>query len=323
MSGKKNNRVLLILFLALAAVFVITRFTSVKNPDRTLRTDIVEIDTSMVTSMLIYPRAETGEEIRFSKNGSAWTVSMGDITASADVQSVRATLAELMNLETEQLVARSPDKWESYQVDDSLGTRIIVVQGKKRVLDLVVGRFQYQPPPQQNYNMYGQNRVTGKTYIRLRGEKEVYSVDGFLALSVNQTFQRWRNQAITRISKTQLSKIVFDYPADSGYIAEKTDAGWLVAGIMADSLSMETYLNGISRKSHPEFADGFQAGTEPDYRITFEGDNMQAVQLNAYTNRGDTVLQSSINPDTWFSIKEELFADIFPGYSALLGETDR
>lgn len=322
MSGKKNNRMMLILFLALAAVFVITRFTRVKNSERTLRTDIVQIDTSMVTSMILYPRSEMGDEIRFSKNGTAWSVSRDDITAPADEQSVRATLAELMNLQAEQLVARSREKWNSYQVDDSLGTRIIIMEGKKRALDLVVGRFQYEPPPQQSYNMYGQNRVSGKTYIRLWGENEVYSVDGFLAMIVNQTFNRWRNQTITRINKSQLSKIVFEYPADSGYIAEKNDAGWLVAGIMADSSSMDSYLNEISRRSHSEFADGFKAGPDPDYRITFEGDNMQSVQLNAYADQGNRVLQSSLNPGTWFSIDEDLFAEIFPAYSALLGDNE-
>lgn len=318
MSGKNNNRILLIVLLVLAAIFVVTRFTRVKNSNQTLRTDITEIDTSMVSSILLYPKLDQGKEIRFERRGSAWSVARDGIRAAADAQSVRNTLSELQNLETEQLVSRSPDSWSEFQVDDSLGTRIILKEGKKTSLDLIVGRFQYQAPPQGQNNMYGQNRVSGKTYIRLHGEEEVYSVQGFLAMSVNQPFERWRNNSICSISKSQLSRMVFDYPADSGYVAEKTGAGWMVAGVLADSASVHTYLNGVIRLSHSEFADGFQAGNDPDYRLTFEGDNMQTVQLSAYSEQGGIVLHSSINPDSWFSIEEEMFTDIFPAYPSLL-----
>ena len=320
MSGKFNNRILLIVFLILAAIFVITRFTSLGKSDRTLTTDIVEIDTSQVSSILLYPRAEQGTELEFKRNGTSWTVSREDLTAAADARSVMSTLGELMNLKTDQLVARSRESWADYQVDDSLGSRVIIREGNKTTLDLVVGRFQYQPPPQNQYNPYGQSSGSGKTYVRLSGEKEVYSADGFLAMSINQDFNRWRDQRITQLNRAQVSRIIFDYPADSGFVAERNDAGWMVAGIMADSASMAGYLNRISRKTHREYADGFQPGGEPDFRVSYEGDNMSPQQVRAYAQAGDEViLNSSINPDTWFrATREGLFSDLFPGSEELL-----
>jgi hypothetical protein len=321
MSGKFNNRSLLIILGILVAIFVITRFTS-KQSERTLRTDIVQIDTSQVSSILLYPSSGQGAELKFQRSGDSWSVSNGEITAAADLRSVNSTLGELQGLSTEQLVARSRDSWTEYSVTDSLGTRVVVKEGSKTTLDLVVGRFHYQPPPQNSYNPYAQNRVSGKTYVRLSGEDEVYSVEGFLAMSLNQNFERWRDQAVTRINTSRLSKIIYDYPADSGFVAEKTDAGnWLVGGLMADSASMATFLNSLGRKSHSGFSDGFQPAGEADYRVSFEGDNMKPQQVSAFVrNDSMLVLHSSINPESWFSVKgsDAVFTDLFPSASSLL-----
>ncbi len=311
---------LLVVFLVLAAIFVITRFTSLKKSDRTLVTHIVQIDTSQVTSVLLYPRAEQGAGLSFTRNGASWTVAKDGFEAPADSRAISSTLTELQDLQTEQLVARSKEKWAEYQVDDSLGTRVIVKEGKKTTLDMMVGRFHYQPPPQNSHNPYQQQRVSGKTYVRLTGDKEVYSVEGFLAMSINQGFSRWRDQAVTRLNTSQVSRIIFDYPTDSGYIAQKNDAGWMVAGIRADSTSMATYLNRIARKSLMEFADGFQPGTEPEFRVSFEGDNMQLQQVRAFIRPDSSVvMNSSINPETWFSTTvDALFGDLFLGAEELI-----
>ncbi len=323
MSGKFNNRVLLVIFLILAGIYGVTRIGTGKRANRSLVTEIVQIDTARVSSILLYPRAEDGAQLEFRRNGSSWSVSNEQTTATADARSVQATLVELMDLKTEQLVARSKESWNKYQVGDSLGTRVIIKEGGKTTLDMVVGRFHYQPPPQNRYNPYGQNQVTGKTYVRLSGEDEVYAVEGFLAMSINQPFNSWRDQTVMRLNRSGLSRIIFDYPADSGFVAERGDAGWMVAGVAADSASMATYLSGISYKSHREFFDGVKPEGEPDFQVTFEGDNMQSQQLRAYIQKADSLLlNSSINPDTWFrTSREGLFRDLFPGAEALISDS--
>jgi hypothetical protein len=319
MSGKFNNKTLLVVFIVLGLLFVITRFTSQKKSNRSLQTDIVQIDTSQVSSMLLYPVSEKGSELLFERKGPGWTVSDGAIVASADDRSVLGALVEIQNLKAEQLVARSEDKWEEYQVNDSLGSRIILKEGNKTLLDLVVGRFHYQPAQGGN-NMYGQNRGTAKTYIRLTNEEEVYAVEGFLAMSLNQPFERWRDQTILNLNTSQLSRIIYDYPADSGFIAERAEAGWMVAGLLADSASMATFVNQLARKSHIQFEDQFQAVGDPVYTATFEGDNMKPVQVKAYEQPGDElILNSSLNPDSWFRVpREGLFREIFPGSDRLI-----
>jgi hypothetical protein len=318
MSSKFNNRTLLVVLILLGTLFVIARLTTVKKSSRTLRTELVSIDTARVSTILLYPKAEKGQSLLFERNGASWTVTREEVKAAANAGSLQQIIGELQDLKAEQLVARSPGQWEQFEVTDSLGTRVVVRDNGKTMLDLVVGRFQYQPAPGGN-GMYGQNQGTARTYVRLKDEKEVYAVDGFLAIRLNQPFEQWRDRTVTRLDVSGLSRIIFDYPADSGFIAEKSEAGWMVAGMLADSTSMDRFLKQLARKSHAKFTAPVQSGTNPDFTVTFEGDNMKSQSIRVYQQPGEMVLNSSYNPDTWFSVtREGLFGEIFTGAGRLI-----
>ena len=145
MSKKFNNRNLLIILLVLVGIFAVARMTKYRHSNRTLNTEIVDIDTSRISSIHIFPSSEEGAEIVFEKKKTDWTVRQGEITAPADPTAIENALYEILNLKTEQLVARSEDKWADYHVNDSIGTRLQVKEGKKTTLDLMIGRFDYMP----------------------------------------------------------------------------------------------------------------------------------------------------------------------------------
>jgi len=319
MSGKFNNRTLLIVFLSLAGILVLTRVFTAKKAERTLDADLVEIDTGRISNILIYPQAEQGAELAFSRSGFAWTVSKDELSVPADKYSIGNVLNELLNLKADRLVARSEEKWPEFHVNDSLGTRVLIKEGKKTTLDMIIGRFNYQPPP-GGYSGYGQQYGTGITYVRKSDEDEVYAVEGFLAMSFNQGFNNWRDQTICRLTKDQITKVVFEYPADSGFVAQKLDMNWTINGILADSTSMAQYLNGLSRKSHDEFADGFSPLSNPVYQVTLEGMNMDPLLIRVYSQVGDElILHSSMNPESYFRItRDGLFRDIFKSSSGLI-----
>jgi len=319
MSGKFNNRTLLIVFLGLAGMLVLTRVFTAKKAERTLDADLVEIDTGRISSIYIYPQAEQGAELVFSRNGTAWIVSNDELSAPADKYSIGNTLDELLNLKADRLVARSEEKWPEFHVNDSLGTRVLVKEGKKTTLDMIIGRFNYQPPP-GGYSGYGQQYGTGITYVRNSDEDEVYAVEGFLAMSINQGFNSWRDQTICRLSKDQITRVVFEYPADSGFVAQKLEVNWTINGIPADSTSMTQYLDGLSRKSHGDFADGFAPLSNPLYQVTYEGMNMDPLLIRVYSQLGDElILHSTINPESYFRItRDGLFKDIFKSSAGLI-----
>jgi hypothetical protein len=319
MASKFNNKILLIVLVILAGLFILTRTLKEKRSSGNLKTDIVKIDSSSVSSILLYPSAEKGAEILFSRNGNTWQVTKGEITADADKGNIDNMFTELINLRPDHIIATNKDKWGDYGVTDSLGTRVIMKEGKKTVLDLIVGRFDYQQSP-SGYGGYGGNYGTGRTYIRLKDEINVYDVKGFLAMSFNQTFKNWRDQTFLKTDRNSINLLTFDYPADSGFVAMKSDSVWIIEGITADSSAIASYLNSLSRKSNSTFIDGYSPVIGPDYQLTINGTNMAPVIIKAY-RRGDNdfVMNSSQNPDSYFtSPRSGLFGNIFKPKSQFL-----
>ena len=319
MASKFNNKILFIVLAVLIGLFFLARTIKQKRSAGNFRTDLVRIDTSAVNAILLYPSAENGAEIIFSRSGNDWKVIKGDITADADISNVNNMFGELLALKPERLVTRNKEKWVDFGVNDSLGTRVIMKEGRKPVLDLMVGRFEYQPGP-SGYGGYGGNYGTGLTYIRLYDETEVYVVRGFLAMSFNQNFKNWRNQVFLHNERDNINLLTFDYPADSGFIAMKSDSIWIIDGITADSTSMASYLNALTRKSNSAFVDDFTPVIGPDYQLTINGTKMVPVIIQAY-RRGENefILNSSQNPNSYFaSPRSGLFGTIFKSKSELI-----
>jgi hypothetical protein len=318
MASKFNNKILIIVLLVLIGLFFLLRIINNKQSSGNLKTDIIQIDSSLVNTILLYPSAEKGAEISFIRSGNKWNVSKGEFTAYADERSVSNMFGELLVLKPERLVTRKKENWGEFGVTDSLGTRVIMKEGKKAVLDLMVGRFDYQPGPggSSGGGQYG----TGLTYIRLYNETDVYVVKGFLAMSFNQAFNRWRNQIFLRTNKNDINLLTFEYPADSGFIAMKSDTLWIIEGITADSSSMASYLNSLAQKSNSQFTDNFKPLLSPDYQLTINGTNMAPIILKAYRKgENEYILNSSLNPDSYFkSPRTGLFGSIFKSKLELL-----
>lgn len=311
MSKKFDNRILLIVLVVLVAVFLVARYLKTGRTEKSFKTELFVLDTADVSSVLIYPKAENFEEIRFSRDGLNWTVTKGDITSTAGVNAVKSLLAQLMEVKPKRLAAKSKEKWEEYQLTDSLATRIKMIgKGGKEILDLLIGKFSYQ----QSDNPYGgRGNVTGTTYVRLAEEEEVYGVDGFLTMTINRDFNSWRDQRVVNTRKGDVTKLIFTYPADSGFVALKKDTVWMISDYAVDSLSMARFLSSLSTMNHSEFADDFKPLLNPDFQLTIEGNTFSPVSIQAFILPGDQyVINSSINPKSYFrSDFKGLFSKIF------------
>ena len=124
---------------------------------------------------------------------------------------------------------------------------------------------------------------------------------------------------MTSFTPSQVNRIVFDYPADSGFFAQRSDNVWMVGGLQADSASMASYLNSASRQRASAFKDDFATSALPDYQVTFEGESMQPVSVKAFTQPdGGYVMHSSLNPESWFNVQDDrLFRDLFKSVEEL------
>lgn len=305
-----NNTKLLYLFLALVALWLVLQVSSWGKTDRTLPAALVDLDTAAVDAISLYPRAENGAEIRFARTDTGWTVTHAGRTAEADPAAVNRLMGQLHTLKPRRLAGKTPDAWAGFQVTDSTGTRVQMETNGRTALDLWLGRFSFQQA----------TRAT-TTYVRREGEDEVYAVDGFLSMGVNQGFNAWRNRTVVYLEPEHLSRLAFTYPADSGFVLTREPDGWHLGGARADSAAMAGYLNTLRTLSNDRFADATPAPSGPaEFQLLIEGNNMVPIRIQGFKQDTAYVVHSSLNPAAYFeSDAGGLFGTLFKGASQFTG----
>lgn len=322
MSKRFNNKTLFIVFAVLLAIFLLSKVLDFGKNDRNFRTDLVNIDTAQVTAILLYPKEDTSA-IKLVKENDQWQAQKGGITAQADPQAVEGLLSTLLSLKPQRLASRSQEKWNTFEVTDSLGTRVKVMNNEQVIADLLIGKLSLQQmTTQQNMPPMQQQQPKATSYVRLADEDEVYAVDGFLTTAFNRSFNNWRDRTFLKLAEDQVTKISFSYPADSGFVAVKADSIWKVGEAQVDSTQIVNYLSRLSSLNSADFADDFSAeGKQPQFKAIIEGDNLAQVSIEGYLSDSSFVLRSTQKPDIFVkSDSVGLFSQVFVGEEELLAK---
>ncbi len=318
MFNKLKLKSLLLIFIVLLIIVLVVYYIDSKKGERSFRADIVDVDTSKVTSIVIYPRLNKEEPLEILKKGSLWKISHRSKLLNADNDMIINMLKTLVELKPKRIAATDKSKWKEFEVDDSLSTRVQLLTGKKTGADLYIGKFSYQQPKGQMPGYYNQQRGTLTTYVRPADEKTVYVVDGYLSMAFNRDINDFRNKSIIRSDSKSWTRLSFNYPADSSFALVKEGDKWTIDGLLADSATVYKYFNAISRLNSQDFVDDYRPlSDQPVFELKIEGDNIiNPIHIKAF--KADTVHQqlisSSINEGTYFSgSKTKLTGKIFAG----------
>lgn len=305
MFNKLNTRALLILVLVLLVIVFVIKYFDAKKGDRTFKSELVTIDTSRVDEILFFPLNNVQETVNLKKSGNHWELKLDDKYVKADSRVVNNLLTMLLNLKPERVAATNESQWDKYEVGDSTGVQVQIKQSGEVVSDLIIGKFSYQQPEagSQQQNPYQQQKGKMTSYVRLNKENEVYAVDGYLKMNFTMDMNNYRDKTLVNVSKNDITKLMFDYPADSSFTLVKEGENWMVDGMQADSVEMVSYISSVSRIMNYDFVDNVKYSGNPIYKLTIEGNNFSPVILTAFpadtTNK--FIITSSVNPDGKFS----------------------
>jgi len=322
MYKKLNIKSLIIIFAVLLILVILIFYIDSRKGERTFRSNIVDIDTSRVTSIIIYPKTIRQEPVEIQRKGYLWKIKSQQKLFNADENIVNNILKTLTELKPKRVAATDKSRWKEFEVTDSLATRVQLITGKKKGADIYFGKFSYQQPKNQMAYYYNQ-RGTITTYVRIADEKIVYVVEGYLGMTLNRELNDFRNKSILKSDRSNWTRLSFTYPADSSFYLIKEGGKWLVNGLLADSGSVTDYFNSISRLTSSDFIDDqkpLYGG--PDFTLNIEGDNfVKPIQVKAFkadtTNR--YLITSSLNEGTFFSgQKSKLTEKIFIGKNRFL-----
>lgn len=299
---KLSNVKLLGILAALCVIYFVVDFTGGKSKSKSLRTELVEIDTAQVTKISVTGQGDN--QVQLDKVQGEWELTLPNgKKVVASPTAVDNALYALLSIKPSRMATKSEAKWKDYQVD-SAGTRVKVYEGGDNTLDLVIGRF----------GMEGQRAY--HTFVRLFEDKEVYVAKDFMGFSVSSDPSAYRDQVLARIKKDSVAAITFNYPADSSYKLERAGDAWLANGQAVDSTAVAKYLGGLGYINGKEFMDEEQELTVPIMSATVDMNNGQTILFDAYQKDDEWVFHSSDNELGYF--KDEAILDkVFIGLSEL------
>ncbi|MEJ2614146.1 MAG: DUF4340 domain-containing protein [Ignavibacteriaceae bacterium] len=305
MFNKISSKALAVIFVVLLVLSAVYIYFDSSREERSFRTDIVNIDTAKVTSISIYPKANNHKEIKIFKEGNNWEVQLtNNNTVPAENSKITNLIYQLSKIKANSVAAQDESKWSEFKVDTS-GTRVKIFEGKDNTLDIVIGKFAYHQPR------------TMMTYVRVKGDKNVYETNGFLEFSFNQKPDYFRDNTIVNDDMSHWKRLTFTYPADSSFQLIKDSTNhWNINKLKIDSSKTAIFLRTLSHLTGSEFADNPDESllSRAAYTLTIESSALGAITISAYIDSTKYLIHSSQNPDAYFNGKKNnLKGKIFIG----------
>jgi Domain of unknown function (DUF4340) len=306
MFNKFSTKTLISLFVLLLLVVVIFIYVDSKHGERTFKTQLVDIDTSQVTSISLFPQATNHKEVKIYKEGKGWKVNLKDNkTADVPEEKVQSLLGELTSIKASRLAATGESQWKNFKVD-SEGTEIKVFQGSDNTLDIIIGKFEYERPRNMT------------TFVRLQDDKDVYGVNGFLSFEFNHDANYFRDNHVIDDYYSNWKKLTYTYPGDSSFVLEKKGKNWEINNKSTDSAATVVYLRSISNLTSENMDDNVTKNTlgKALYHLSIESSSKGIIEVTAYQDGSELIINSSQNPDTYFNATaNKLWEKIFVGKS--------
>jgi len=305
--SSKNLLIIFVVLFATAAFFICYDSS---HEIRTFKKDIANIDTSAVTSISIYPKVTNHKEVRLYKEGNYWQVKIdNNKSVPAEESKVRSLLNTIAGIKANSLAAQDESRWSEFKVDSS-GTRVKVFEGNDNTLDIILGKFSYQQPRSM------------ASYVRIKGDKNVYQVNRFLEYSFNQKPDYFRNNAIVKDDFSNWKELTYTYPDSSFRMVKDTSGQWTINNIRTDSTKTVNFLRTLSQVTGNEFIDNPDPSLlgKANYTLTIESTiagKPGAITVSALSDQ--LIIHSSQNPDSYFNGNaNSLWKKIFAGKSHFL-----
>lgn len=300
---KLNNKILITALVVLFGIFALSRWLRSPGLEGNVRKELVSIDTATISEIHIKPANHKPLEIVLKKEGAQWKVSNGQQQAETELGTVKSLLSLLKDLKVQRLASRKKDKWDTYQVGEG-ATQVSILQNGKTT-NIHFGKSSY-------------SQGGAYTYVRLSKEDEVYSVEGFIDSHFNRSYNDWRNKTLLKLNQSDISKITFNYPADSSFVLERRDSVWYAANTLTEGAKVNSYLSQLTYKTLNDFADGFTSTEKPTAILQFESKNGVLATVQGWKNGDQWIITSSAQNGVYFSSNQSEMKELMVGKAKFL-----
>ncbi|MCB0809221.1 MAG: DUF4340 domain-containing protein [Flavobacteriales bacterium] len=288
MFNKVGTKALLLVLVVLAGLYLLADRYSLRSQDRTFRQYVVQVDTGAVVGLTLHPRSMEGEPLHLSRTEEGWSVTGPEGRAyRADAALVHGILGQVAMLPAERMIGGILLVGERHELTDSLRNRAVfhLVDGDSVVLD--IGRSTFAPSGTGSW-----------TYVHVPGEKDVFATPGTLQMEADRALTDWRPTQLVRGEATDLVRLTFTFPGDTGYVMERRGQDWLIDGQPCDGGRVERFVESLVRSKARGFQDDADVtGVQPSHRLTVvDTTRSTPIVVTVYPWNGGFVVTSTQNP---------------------------
>jgi len=306
---KLNNKILAIVLSVLVLILIYQKFIH-KADNRSFKDVLLELESSDIDQFKLINR---GIVSQLEKTEGGWILK-GDNGDDYPVNSsaVGPLLDAARGVKTQQLVSRSADKHAEYELDAASGKLLECYSKGKLLGGLYAGRFNFD-----------QARRAAKTYVREAGDSDIYSTEGFLAMSLDRKPDDFRiKEILPGLKPDELNKITLMEGGTTQTIEKTLDASWMDGeSVMLDSISLSNYINALSSARGLDFVHRDSIDGALHSKLTLYSTRAE-YNLEVYKNEsGSFLIRNENNPNQSFrSDSTSLFKTVYLDLKALLSE---
>lgn len=281
-----------------------------KKP-RTLQSTLIQLDTSQITSLRLYPSADQQAEYLLKKETDFWVVYKKEVTLKVEAQLATQFLKNLATIKTNKVAARDSADWAAFGIDRTQANRVKVFAGTHLLDEFFVHQLDKVDGANKNIS-----------FVRLTTGEEVYEVNGALSALFSRKFDAYRNTQLLSIQKNKIKNIkIATIPHQLTELSEN-NGFWTQDGLPVDSTTLANYLTGLQSVTSTNYIDDFDPFESKNLlfkTLTIEGTPLEkpiiiAVYLDS-TRTYPYILQSNQNQGSFFASGEHgIFEQVFGGW---------
>ncbi len=290
----KRNKTLVIILAVLLIILGIDQLTYEHNQNKAFKDKLLSFDSSKVAQILIYPKNQTVNKIQLVKQNNQWFVVDSTGKHPADMDKINKIFDLLLHLRPTQVLGNDKKAWKQYGVTDTSATHIVLKNNKnKEIAHLYTGEIK---PSEARYH----TSPEVATYVRVKGDKNVYLIPHLLATTFVLVPQMYYNNNLTPTLSPQVKKIELSTP-DTSFVISNKYGHWYINGKKADSLNCERYVRLLEKVESQNFASADSAKKYKPYaQVKIHYTDNSQITIKALGDTTARYIWSSYNPQMYF-----------------------
>jgi hypothetical protein len=246
----KKQYVSIIILIVLVALYLLVEHRESLMVSPKSVENFLDVDTTEVSKITM---SRLGSSMTLSRVGSDWYLMDREEPRRVDGTAMKQLMDIVGGMKVGNVISDNPSNQIKFQVDTLTGSTVSVYSGDNLIAAVVVGKM----------------ADFMHTYVRLRGENDVYLAEGMMSHLFNRPPSDWLDKTVFDIAPAEVQSVEFQF-GEEHYRVMRADTVWQISKtpfsetVDADQGKVEQLVSSLCALKAGSFATDYDT-TEYDF----------------------------------------------------------